>query len=92
MDVNKVGVLGAGLMGHGIAQVSAQAGYDVVLREVSQEKLDKGIGKIEKQLGRAVEKGRMEQADADAVRGRAQQLEERRHDQIPGLGTGFSPE
>ena len=70
MDVNKVGVLGAGLMGHGIAQVSAQAGYDVVLREVDQAKLDKGIGKIEKQLGRAVEKGKMEQSAADEVRGR----------------------
>src|SRR5215208_5234920 len=72
MDVNKVGVLGAGLMGHGIAQVAAQAGYDVVLREVDQEKLDKGIGKIEKQLGRAVEKGKMEQSAADEVRGRIQ--------------------
>jgi 3-hydroxybutyryl-CoA dehydrogenase len=72
MDVNKVGVLGAGLMGHGIAQVSAQAGYDVVLREVDQERLDKGIGKIEKQLGRAVEKGKMEQSAADEVRGRVQ--------------------
>jgi 3-hydroxybutyryl-CoA dehydrogenase len=72
MDVNKVGVLGAGLMGHGIAQVSAQAGYDVVLREVDREKLDKGIGKIEKQLGRAVEKGKMEQSAADEVRGRIQ--------------------
>jgi 3-hydroxybutyryl-CoA dehydrogenase len=70
MDVNKVGVVGAGLMGHGIAQVSAQAGYDVVVREVDDATLQKGIGKIEKQLGRAVEKGRMEQADADAVRGR----------------------
>jgi 3-hydroxybutyryl-CoA dehydrogenase len=70
MDVNKVGVVGAGLMGHGIAQVSAQAGYDVVLREVDDATLQKGIGKIEKQLGRAVEKGRMEQSDADAVRGR----------------------
>src|SRR3954464_2291647 len=72
MDTGKVGVLGAGLMGHGIAQVSAQAGYDVVLREVSDEKLQKGIGKIEKQLGRAVEKGGMEQSDADGVRGRIQ--------------------
>jgi 3-hydroxybutyryl-CoA dehydrogenase len=72
MDVNKVGVLGAGLMGHGIAQVSAQAGYDVVLREVDDAKLEKGIGKIEKQLARAVEKGKMEQSDADAVRGRIQ--------------------
>jgi 3-hydroxybutyryl-CoA dehydrogenase len=72
MDVNKVGVLGAGLMGHGIAQVSAQAGYDVVLREVDDAALQKGIGKIEKQLARAVEKGRMEQADADGVRARIQ--------------------
>ena len=70
MEIKKVGVLGAGLMGHGIAQVAAQAGYGVVLREVDQAKLDKGLGKIEKQLARAVEKGKAEQADADAVRGR----------------------
>jgi 3-hydroxybutyryl-CoA dehydrogenase len=72
MDIGKVGVLGCGLMGHGITQISAQAGYDVVVREVSDEKLAKGIGKIEKQLGRAVEKGRMEQSEADEVRGRIQ--------------------
>ncbi|MBN1529783.1 MAG: 3-hydroxyacyl-CoA dehydrogenase family protein [Thermoleophilaceae bacterium] len=70
MEIKQVGVLGCGLMGHGIAQVAAQAGYDVVVREVDQGKLDKGLGKIEKQLGRAVEKGRMEQNEADAVRGR----------------------
>ncbi|HEX2071945.1 MAG TPA: 3-hydroxyacyl-CoA dehydrogenase family protein, partial [Thermoleophilaceae bacterium] len=70
MEIKKVGVLGAGLMGHGIAQVVAQAGYDVVLREVDDTKLEKGVGKIEKQLARAVEKGKAEQADADAVRGR----------------------
>jgi 3-hydroxybutyryl-CoA dehydrogenase len=69
-EINRVGIVGAGLMGHGIAQVTAQAGYDVVLREVDDERLAKGIGKIEKQLARAVEKGRAEQADADAVRGR----------------------
>ncbi len=72
MEISKLGVVGCGLMGHGIAQVAAQAGYDVVVREVDQEKLDKGIGRIEKQLARAVEKGRMEQGDADAVRGRIQ--------------------
>jgi 3-hydroxybutyryl-CoA dehydrogenase len=72
MEISKVGVVGCGLMGHGIAQICAQAGWDVVVREVSQEKLDGGIGKISKQLARAVEKGRAEQSDADAVRGRIQ--------------------
>jgi 3-hydroxybutyryl-CoA dehydrogenase len=69
-EIKKVGVLGAGLMGHGIAQVAAQAGYEVVLREVDDAALAKGIGKIEKQLARAVEKGKASQEDADAVRGR----------------------
>jgi len=71
-EITKVGVLGAGLMGHGIAQVVAQAGHDVVLREVDQERLDKGIGKIEKQLGKAVEKGKLEQPEADGVKERIQ--------------------
>jgi 3-hydroxybutyryl-CoA dehydrogenase len=70
--IEKVGVLGAGLMGHGIAQVAAQSGYEVVLREVDDDKLAKGIGKIEKQLARAVEKGKSSQEDADAVRARIQ--------------------
>jgi 3-hydroxybutyryl-CoA dehydrogenase len=72
MEISKVGVVGCGLMGHGIAQICAQAGWDVVVREVSQEKLDAGMGKIDKQLARAVEKGKAEQSDADAVRGRIQ--------------------
>ena len=70
MAISKVGVVGGGLMGHGIAQICAQAGWDVVLREVDDETAAKAVGKIEKQLARAVEKGRMEQSDADAVRGR----------------------
>jgi len=70
MEIKKVGVLGAGLMGHGIAQVTAQAGYDVVLKDIDAGQLEKGVGRIEKQLARAVEKGRMEQDEADAVRGR----------------------
>jgi len=72
VEIKKVGVLGCGLMGHGIAQVAAQAGYDVVVREQDQGKLDKGLGRIEKQLAKAVEKGKAEQIDADAVRGRIQ--------------------
>ncbi len=70
MEIKKVGVAGCGLMGHGITQVSAQAGYDVVVIESSQEKLDAGVGKITKQLGRAVEKGKMEQSAADEIIGR----------------------
>ncbi len=72
MEISRVGVVGCGLMGHGIAQVAAQAGYDVVVREVDQETLDQGLGKIEKQLAKAVEKGKAEQSDAEAVRGRIQ--------------------
>jgi 3-hydroxybutyryl-CoA dehydrogenase len=70
MEISKVGVVGCGLMGHGIAQICAQAGWEVVVREASQEKLDAGVGKISKQLARAVEKGKVEQSDADAVLGR----------------------
>jgi 3-hydroxybutyryl-CoA dehydrogenase len=67
MNISKVGVLGCGLMGHGIAQICAQAGWDVVVVESDQGALDKGMGKISKQLSRSVEKGKLEQADADAV-------------------------
>jgi 3-hydroxybutyryl-CoA dehydrogenase len=70
MEISKVGVVGCGLMGHGITQICAQAGWDVVVREANQDRLDAGIGKIEKQLARAVEKGRASQEDADAVRAR----------------------
>jgi 3-hydroxybutyryl-CoA dehydrogenase len=72
MEITKVGVLGCGLMGHGIAQICAQADWEVVVREVSQEKIDGGMGKISKQLSRAVEKGKLEADDADAVRARIQ--------------------
>ena len=71
-QIKKVGVVGAGLMGHGIAQVAATAGYDVVVREVDDATLAKGVGKIEKQLARAVEKGRSSQEDADAILARIQ--------------------
>src|SRR4051812_10606172 len=57
-------------MGHGIAQVAAQAGYQVVAKEVDDGRVAKGVGKIEKQLARAVEKGRLEQSAADEIRGR----------------------
>jgi len=70
MEIKTVGVVGCGLMGHGIAQVTAQSGYHVVVREMDQAALERGLAKIEKQLARSVEKGRLDQADADAARGR----------------------
>jgi 3-hydroxybutyryl-CoA dehydrogenase len=72
MDIKKVGVVGCGLMGHGITQVCAQSGYEVVVRELTQETLDTGLGRIRKQLDRAVEKGRMEQSQAEEVLARIQ--------------------
>jgi 3-hydroxybutyryl-CoA dehydrogenase len=70
MQIQRVGVLGCGLMGHGIAQVTAQAGCDVVVREIDPDVLERGLGRIEKQLDRAVEKGKLERTEADAARGR----------------------
>ena len=66
MAIRKVGVLGCGLMGSGIAQVSAQAGYDTVVVEVEQRFLDKGLSGIDKSLGKFVEKGKLTQSDKDA--------------------------
>ena len=63
MAIEKVGVLGCGLMGSGIAQVSAQSGYDVVIREVNQELLDKGLGNIEKFLQKGVDRGKTSESD-----------------------------
>lgn len=57
--IEKVGVLGAGLMGHGIAQLAAQAGCDVVLVDVSEKELQKGLAKIQKLWGKDVEKGKL---------------------------------
>ena len=66
-QIERIGVLGCGLMGHGIAQVAAQSGYRIVIRELDDEKLRAGMARIEKQLARAVERGRAQQDDADAV-------------------------
>jgi 3-hydroxybutyryl-CoA dehydrogenase len=59
MQIQTVGVVGCGLMGGGIAQVCAEAGYRVVVREVSDELLKKGLGKIDAFLARGVEKGKV---------------------------------
>src|SRR6185437_6386850 len=70
MAIEKVGVAGCGLMGSGIAQVAAQAGCTVTVREVSRDVLEKGLKAIEKALGRLVEKGSLTAADRNQARGR----------------------
>jgi len=65
--VQRVAVLGAGVMGHGIAQVAAVAGYEVAIRDVAQEYLDSARAGIENSLGRFVNRGRMSQEDMDAA-------------------------
>lgn len=65
--INRIAVLGSGIMGHGIAQVSAMAGYSVVLRDIEQSFLDKAMEKIKWSLNKLVEKERLTQADADRI-------------------------
>lgn len=70
MEINKVMVIGAGQMGGGIAQVCAQAGFDVTLNDIKEESYAKGLAVITKNLARNVEKGRMTEEEKVAVLGR----------------------
>lgn len=70
MTIEKVGIVGCGLMGSGIAQVAAQAGFRVTVREVTPELVDKGLKSIEKNLARLVEKGTITAEQRDQIRGR----------------------
>ena len=65
-----IGVVGAGTMGNGIAQVAARAGHDVVLRDVSEESLERGMKAIDRSLQRDVDKGRLQEEEKRAVVGR----------------------
>src|SRR5262249_54810550 len=69
MEIKKVGVLGCGLMGSGIAQVGATAGFDVTVLEVEQKFLDKGFSGIEKSLAKFAEKGTLKESP-EAIRAR----------------------
>ncbi len=65
--MNRVGVIGGGLMGSGIAEVSARSGYDVVVHEINQETAAAAMSRIEKSLARAVERGKLESAEMEMV-------------------------
>jgi 3-hydroxybutyryl-CoA dehydrogenase len=70
MAIKKVGVVGCGLMGRGIAEVSAKSGYDVVVSEINKELLDKGMAAINQSLSKAVEKGKISESDKAAALGK----------------------
>ncbi|MHC9235346.1 3-hydroxybutyryl-CoA dehydrogenase [Pseudooceanicola sp. 502str34] len=70
MEIEKVGVIGAGQMGNGIAHVMALAGYDVMMTDISQDALDKAVALIGKNLDRQVSREKIAQADRDAAMGR----------------------
>lgn len=72
MGIKKVGVVGCGLMGSGIVEVCAKAGYDVVVSEINDEFLQKGMDRINKSLSRAVSKGKATQKEMDAALARVQ--------------------
>ncbi len=67
MEIKKVGIVGCGTMGAGITQVCAQSGYQVVVSEINDELLNKGLASIKSSLTRSVERGKLSQQDKDAT-------------------------
>ena len=67
MEIKNITILGSGIMGHGIAQVSAMSGYDVVLRDIEKEFLDKAMEKIKWSLDKLVSKQKLSQQEADKI-------------------------
>jgi len=72
MEIKKIGVVGCGLMGSGIAEVCARSGYDVVVREVNDELLQKGLERIRKSMAKGVQRGKLTQEEMDAALARIQ--------------------
>ena len=68
MNVKKIGVIGAGQMGHGIALVSAQAGSEVVLHDINNDYVQKGLSKIERFLDKGIEKGKITKEDKEKIK------------------------
>ena len=67
MKIKKIGVVGAGQMGHGISLVAAKAGFDVILRDIKDEYVKKGLNRIEKFLDKSIEKGKMAADEKKAI-------------------------
>jgi 3-hydroxybutyryl-CoA dehydrogenase len=67
MEIKKIGICGCGLMGSGIAEVASKAGINVVVREITDDLLKKGLARIEKSLAKAVEKGKLDEPSKAAI-------------------------
>ena len=91
MEIQTLGVVGAGQMGNGIAHVAAQSGFDVILQDISEEALARGMATIQKNLDRQIRKGRLDEHAAAAVveRGAARPAAQRRGERQ--LGAGAEP-
>lgn len=74
--INKITVLGSGIMGHGIAQISAMSGYDVVLRDIEERFLDSAMNKISWSLDKLVEKNKINKEESDKIHGRIKPIVE----------------
>jgi 3-hydroxybutyryl-CoA dehydrogenase len=72
MTIEKIGIIGAGTMGHGIALVAAKAGYEILLHDVKDEYVKKGLSSIEKFINKSVEKGKMSPEDKKSILGKIQ--------------------
>ena len=72
MEIKKIGVAGCGIMGSGIAQVCAQSGYQVVISDINDALLKKGLASIDKILSRSVEKGKISSAEKESIQKRMQ--------------------
>src|SRR5438045_8792239 len=70
MEIQRIGIIGVGLMGAGIAEVCARAGYDTLVREVNDEFLARGLDRIETSMQSAVQRGKLTSADQEAARSR----------------------
>ena len=70
MDIQSIGVVGAGQMGNGIAHVMALAGFDVIITDISQDALDAAIANISKNIDRQVSRGKISQDEKDAAMAR----------------------
>ena len=67
MDIKRIGIIGAGQMGHGIALISAMKGIDVVMHDIEERFVEGGLKKIDKFMARSVEKGKMSEEDKSAA-------------------------